>query len=235
LVAKRVAGVAGAAAGGAAGGFFNNPGAIALAGIAITIVTSLLIFRKDISNFFGNLSLPQLPEIALPSFPDINIDFPTFEFPEFPDITFPDINIDFPDFDFGNIFSPQVDEERMDVPFGEGGQEIDIVPDVTGGRADRLAGVIDQETPDVVVTETPTDTGTLFEVSIGGNEPEGVVSGDPDVSGFDFTPLTTLSDIINEFGVSASQAADILGQGLQNFGDFIFGTNTGSGFAGEGA
>lgn len=234
MVAKRVAGVAGSAA----GGFFNNPGVVAILGIAITVITSLLIFRKDIGSFFSNLGSVEFPEINLPDINFPTFEFPTFEFPSLPDITFPtfefpDINIDFPSFDFGNIFEPSVDEERMDVPFGDDGQEIDIVPDVTGGRADRLDDVItEDEIPDVVVTETETETGTLFEVSIGGNEPIDV-SGDPDVSGFDFSPFTTLSDIIDEFGVSASQAADILGEGLMNFGDFLFGTNTGSG--GQGA
>lgn len=130
MVAKKAAGIAGSAAGGAAGGFFNNPGVIALAGIAITIVTTLLIFRKDISEFFGNLRLPEFPEINLPGLPDIT--FPTFEFPDitFPEFNFPefpDINITFPEFNFPE-FPTFGDPERMDVPFGEDGQEIDVVP-----------------------------------------------------------------------------------------------------------
>jgi len=94
LVAKRAAGVAGSAAGGVAGGFLNNPGAVAAIGIVVAIVTSLLIFRKDISEFFSGLGNITLPEITFPDFPDIT-------FPDFPDITFPD----FPDFpDFASIF-----------------------------------------------------------------------------------------------------------------------------------
>jgi len=130
LVAKKAAGIAGSAAGSAAGGFFNNPGVIALAGIAITIVTTLLIFRKDISEFFGNLrfpELPGLPDITFPTFEFPDITFPTFEFPEFNFPEFPDINITFPEFNFPE-FPTFGDPERMDVPFGDDGQEIDVVP-----------------------------------------------------------------------------------------------------------
>jgi len=234
LVAKRVAGVAGAAAGGAAGGFFGNPATIAALGIFITIVTSLLIFRKDIGNFFGGLGQIELPDINLPEITFPTFEFPTFEFPSLPDITFPTFDFEFPEITFPEF--PTFEFPDFSNLFGGGDmqdEDVDVIPDVTGGRADRLRDVItEDEIPDVVITESPTETGTLFEVSIGGNEPL-VESGDPDVSGFDFTPFTTLSDIINEFGVSASQAADILGQGLNNFGDFLFGTNTGSG--GQGA
>jgi len=110
MVAKKAAGVAGSAA----GGFFNNPGAI-VATLGVTaIVALLLIFRKDISNFFGstfgeaavagagaaissgfesageNISNffgnIELPSFELPSFELPSFELPSFEFPSFPDI-----------------------------------------------------------------------------------------------------------------------------------------------------
>ena len=57
------------------------------------------------------------------------------QFPSFPDIGIPDIP------------RPFVGPERMDVPLGGTGQIIDIVPDVTGGRAERLEGVIGPTEP----------------------------------------------------------------------------------------
>jgi len=129
LVAKQ----AGQAAGGFFGGIANNPGIVAIAGIAITVLTTLLIFRKDIQGFFGNLKFPELPGLPDITFP--TFEFPDITFPDFPDITFPefnfpefpDINITFPEFNFPE-FPTFGDPERMDVPFGEDGQEIDVVP-----------------------------------------------------------------------------------------------------------
>lgn len=153
MVAKRIASTAGAGAGGFAGGFFNNPGVVIGLGLVTAIVAGLLLFQNDIRKFFGDVGEGfgqiQLPSINLP-----DITFPSFEFPDikFPDITFPSFDIDFPSFDFqfpdfGQMFedfSKQfVPEERQDVPFGDTEQIIDVVPDVTGGRAGRLAGVID--------------------------------------------------------------------------------------------
>jgi len=240
LVAKQ----AGQVAGGFVGGIANNPGIVAIAGILITVVTTLLIFRKDIANFFSGFG--QLPEITFPSLPDIT--FPTFEFPElpslpditfptfeFPDITFPEFpTFEFPTFEFPNIFG-EGDQDGGDLPpgFQENPEFVDdptmfLPPDDI------------EEIPGVTVTETPTDTGTLFSVEIGQApepEPDPIISGplDPDVSGFDFNPFTTLSDIINQFGVSASQASDILAGALSNFGGFDFGTNVSSEIELEGA
>jgi len=115
LVAKRVAATAGAGAGGFAGGFLNNPGALAAIGIVVSIITTLVIFRKDISEFFSGLGQITLPDITFPDFPDIT-------FPDFPDITFPD----FPDFpDFTSIF------ENFFNQFGGGGAGgLPLPPDV---------------------------------------------------------------------------------------------------------
>lgn len=117
MVVKRAAATAGAGAGGFAGGFLNNPGALAAIGIVVTIVTTLLVFRKDISEFFSGLGKIEFPDITLPdiTFPD----FPDITFPDFPDITFPE----FPD--FGSIF------ENFFNQFGGGGTGgLPLPPDV---------------------------------------------------------------------------------------------------------
>lgn len=159
MVAKRVAGVAGAGAGGFAGGFLNNPGALAAIGIVITIVTSLLIFRKDISNFFSNLGkielpdLPQLPSFDI-SFPDItfpSITFPSFEFPsfEFPSFSFPEIP---------SLPSEQTPEQQLEI-FGQllSEQEESIVETIEGilsggGGAEEVAEVITEEFPESITS-----------------------------------------------------------------------------------
>jgi len=136
VVAKR--------AGQFAGGFLNNPGALAAIGIVVSIITTLVIFRNDIRNFFGgigeglgsiDITLPtiNLPSFELPSFELPSFELPSFELPSFELPSFEDVFM---------VPSPFVEEERIDVPFGEDEQIIDIVPDVTGGRGERLRGVI---------------------------------------------------------------------------------------------
>jgi len=74
------------------GGFFNNPGLVAIAGIGI----ALFIFRKPIQEAFanfgtsiGNLGNITLPEIKLPEIKLPDITLPGL--PTLPDITFPPI------------------------------------------------------------------------------------------------------------------------------------------------
>ncbi len=145
MVAKRVAGVAGSAAGSAAGGLLNNPGAIAAVFGITAIVSLLLIFRKDISGFFGGLKFPEFPEIKFPEFPDITFpDFPDINI-EFPDITFPD----FPDFpDFESLFQQFFNQ------FFNGGGDEQIIPGETDegvtfppGCTVTPEGIIDCPTP----------------------------------------------------------------------------------------
>jgi len=119
------------------GGILNNPGAIILGGIAI----ALLFFSSDIRKAFGSFG-ESFGKIELP---DINL--PQFNFPEinFPEIKLPEFN--FPELPSLSEFNPFgipafVDKERIDVEFGDTGQIIDVVPDVTGGTAERLRNVI---------------------------------------------------------------------------------------------
>jgi len=137
LVAKQ----AGQAAGGFAGGFFNNPGVVAVIGIVAAILIPLLIFRKNIAEFFNqgvqlpdvNIEIPnpfegfefpnpfegfEFPSFELPSFELPSFEFPSFELPsfEFPSIDLPDLPgvID-------DIFNPQ------DAPTGESeGEAVDF-------------------------------------------------------------------------------------------------------------
>lgn len=96
MVLKRVSGAAGSGAGGFLGGFFNNPGVVIIAALAVVFV----FFSGDIRKAFGSLGESigsigdvQLPDITLPTFNFPEITFPTFEFPE---ITLPEL----PDFSF---------------------------------------------------------------------------------------------------------------------------------------
>jgi len=100
----------GRGAGGFLGGFFNNPGVVIIAGLAV----ALFLFRDKISEGFGQLA-EGIGNIGNVEFPDIS----------FPEISFPEINIEFPEFpDFGSIFEDFFNQ------FGGGGEPgpVDIVP-----------------------------------------------------------------------------------------------------------
>jgi len=135
------------AVGGGIGAFFNNPGTIILGALAI----GLLFFQKDIREAFGSLG-SSLGE----GFGNIDINLPEFNFPEikfpdfnFPDFKFPDFNLDFGGFDFGDPFKGI--QEGIDTiidqftnPLDPGRdpgttteEDIDVIPDTTGGLAER--------------------------------------------------------------------------------------------------
>jgi len=73
-----------------------------------------------------------------------------------------------------------------------------------------------------IVSDLP--PGFEIFVTPGSNVPGGSISETP------ITCNSTLGFIIDKLGVTASQAADIRAQACNDFGDFDFGTNTGSGF-----
>jgi len=75
--------VAGRGVGTGVGAALSSPFGIAGLGIAAVIIL-LVIFRKDIGEFFAGLKFPEFPKIEFPDFPDINIDFP--DFPDLPDL-----------------------------------------------------------------------------------------------------------------------------------------------------
>jgi len=122
-------------------GFFSDitggiEGAKELGETAKVLNENLLSNLKGIQDllsgeFFKDFKLPEF------KFPEFNFDFPEFKFPEF----------NFPIVEIPVIPSPDVPPERMDVPFPteeDPSKTIDIVPDVTGGRGDRLRDVIDK-------------------------------------------------------------------------------------------
>ncbi len=246
MVAKQ----AGQVAGGFAGGFLNNPGVVAVLGIAITVITSLLIFRKDIADFFGGLSVPQIPEINI-SLPEIT--FP--ELPSFPEITFPDFpEITFPDFPDINIFGGGDGDDF--VPFSQETNAEDfpteeplpatcecgstIVQDASG-NVTQTCLACEVDTPTVPEEGDPEFIGPVQPDEPELELPPGFVGGGPSFEGgtiFDFeepAPFeigigTTLNEIINALGVSATEAANLLFEATE-FGtsSFSFGTNVDGG------
>jgi len=222
VVAKKVAGVAGSAAGGFAGGFFNNPGLIAIIGIIAAIGIPLLIFRKNIADFFsGGIQLPDinLPSINLPdiTFPSFDFEFPSFEFPE---ITFP--SVDLPDIGgvlgsigetitqaAGTVLNPQdaptTESEGTAVDFTESGMA--AARGERGGATDEaLEDAIEQ---DFGVTVAPTLLDSVIAPFTGGG---------PSFEGGTIfeTPIEflSLSQIIDRFMVSATEAASIRAEAI---------------------
>jgi len=175
------------------GGILNNPGAVALGAIAIALLFFAGDIRKAFAGFGESFGKIELPDINLPEF-----NFPEITFPEF---NFPDFNIDFGGFgetitkgldDISKTFVPP---ESVDVPFGDTGQIIDVVPDTTGGKAGLLDKVINP--PEPVDTQLPSQDDSLNIPTIIGGET-------PFLSG-------SLTNIINQIAqlttLSESQAA----------------------------
>jgi len=137
------------------GGFFNNPGLVAIAlGIG-----ALLVFRKPITEAFANFKLPDI------NLPDVN--FGDFKFPDF-DFKFPDFNLDFGGFDFGDplkAIQDSIDKivvqfSNLDKPGREMGTtpDPDVIPVFGGGLAERREGL---EDPVITVDEMDLPPSTL--------------------------------------------------------------------------
>jgi len=205
-------------------------------------------------------SLPDIsfPDITFPTFEFPTFEFPDITFPELPSFEFP--TFEFPDifniFGNGEPDEPIETSPEVTAAIEEFGNEnLQIVQDAEGnitvtqrpqeeflGRepifrdAERFA----RDFPEVFTerdaflqgggalrdqfVESRLDTEQVFQgggVSfIGGSVSE--------------TPVSelSLSQIIDRFNVTASQAADIRARARDDFGDFDFGTNTGSGIFG---
>ena len=200
-----------------------------MAGLGILAIVVL----KGGRDLFGALSTVKLPSVG-----DISL----------PNITLPEIN--FPAFNFPNPFQSSDPAESIRV-----GNEDDPFFNTEGETAIPATGfntAISQDAEGNVVTtfEDPA-TGDIF---IPAGEPMGaleeVVRRDTiDNNNFgqvDFgqaeggfftggqineTPIgnLSLSQIVDRFNVSASQAANIQAEAQNNFGNFDFGSNTGSG------
>jgi len=219
---------AGSFLGGGLGGFLSSPFGLGSLGVVALGIT-LFIFRDRISDFFqkGISDLGQ-------GIGNINIDLPEINFPEinFPEITFPEIK--FPD--FGQIFGGNGDDKSIlageqDVPIG-GGFTADIPPDTT---IDPDTGIVTSDTPPILnippdiekeLKETIQERNLRArEAASGVNQVQTELETDQQFFGFGqgfeggvirATPIEnlSLSQIIDRFMVTASQAADIRAQAI---------------------
>lgn len=199
-------------------GFISkNPTVIGLGILAVT----LFIFRDRIANFvsggitgtgqaigqagagigefFGGLELPTLPEITLPSLPEVTL-------PTLPTVELPEVDAGIPFIDplgqglggffgaiadfFGNIFQPAAPT----VPGDAGMEGLPIVPEVPVAPPIAVAPSIAEQVIAPFIGGGPSfEGGFIFE-----------------------TPIQnlSLSQIIDRFMVTASQAADIRAQAI---------------------
>ena len=228
MVVKKAAATAGAGAGGFLGGLFNNPGVIILGALAIII----LFFQGDIRRAFG--SLGEGISQGIGGLGNIDITLPEFNFPDitFPDITLPSLFPEAPPSQFpdlppgglegiplepGGVNPPEAPTAPtpIDVALSEGATPSDIA-DIIGIQPDDpnqapglfqpptqelppLAGSIAQIIDQLVPIPSPT-TIPESQLNIGGFQGEAISA-----------PLGALplSQIIEMFNVTASQAANI--------------------------
>jgi len=249
---KRAAATAGAGAGGFAGGFFSSPTFIILGALAVI----LLFFQGDIRKAFENLgkidiTLPEFPEIKLPEFPEITLP----EFPELPD--FGQIFADFfamfggeptlqpppageEETPLGTVTTPEgctIDPvtgiiECPTPPTFDVCEEFPELCEPCAPNEERLGGICRPISPEPIPEpEPPFEEPEPFEPPI--ELPAGFVGAGISFEGGTIfetpTEFLSLSQIIDKFNVSASKAADILARAKDDFGDFDFGTSTGSG------
>jgi len=223
------------------GGIFNNPGIVILGALAI----GLLFFQKDIKNAFGSLGQGlgniTLPEINLPTINLPTINLPEIKFPEFkfPEITFPTI--------FGNgLEKPLKMVEDTGLLTQEETLACECGTSITQDAFGNVNNVCKQCAtvgPNPALALEPSDA-ELFAKDFPEPFSPVIVSNLP--SGFDVfqtpgssfvgaainpTPIQnlSLSQIIDKFSVTASQAANIKAIDKDDFGDFDFGSNTGGG------
>jgi len=231
------------AAGSFLGGLFGNP----VVALLLLGLGALLIFRKDITNFLdkgiGNITLP---DITLPEFK-----FPEFTFPEFP-------KFEFPKFEFPSIFGNGLEQpQKMVEDTGLLTQEEtlacecgSVITQDAFGNVNNVckqcqapvgmnpalalepsdAELFARDFPEPFVP-VPVETTPII-----ADLPQGFEAFQVGDSGFvgaqiNPTPIQnlSLSQIIDMFDVSASQAANILAIAKDDFRDFDFGTNTGGG------
>jgi len=216
MVLNRLSEASGRGAGGFLGGVANNPGIVAIAGIALL----LAFFSGDIRKAFGSLgeSLGKFGSIQLP-----DIQFPSFEFPQ----------IEFPD-----VIGP------VQEAFGEAGEAVGgvggAIEEFFGGISDAITSVITPGTGDPIESTdfttvgqagARTDRRSITEETQFQQIMEGVVAAPEVVSllpgdqvfggggvsfegGFIFeNPIDTLTEVLAAFPqLTASQAADFLAQ-----------------------
>jgi len=236
---ERAASAAGRTAGTSAGSFFggisNNPGIIIIA----LVLGALFLFKDKIAEGIGGLG-EGLGQVNI-ELPEIN--FPEINFPEFPDVfgdtgkTFQDAADSTGDFfgdlqkQFNDFFArPLTEADQFD---DSGISDIDITPKGEPAVIFRDAEIFAKDFPEEFKELTPAQQ---FGISKG-VLPSGFEFVQPDPSGqfgggsINPTPIKnlSLSQIIDKFDVSASQAANILAIAKDDFSSFDFGTNTGRG------
>jgi len=209
---------------------------------------------------FPDITFPSLPDIKFPDITFPTFEFPTFEFPtiEFPTFEFPSFDFGTEGIDGGflqtlqdqfnqfikdsqtnldnllNINQGLTQDDQFDFSGLVGG----VSPTPSGEPAVPFndAALFAQDFPEPFI---PNEIPTPF------TPPPVIISEFPDQEftggGVSFiggsvteTPVCqlSLSQIIDKFGVSASQAANMKAIACDDFGDFDFGTNTGSGIFG---
>jgi len=226
----------------------KNPSLIALGALGI----GLFIFRDKISGFFSDITggaktanilgenllsnLQGTQDLLL----GVNKFFTDFKFPE---ITFPEFNFTLPDF-----FPPTAADVGTDIDKAlAGGATAEDIADIIGidptdpnqDPTKFLPPDLPPKEPTVIFRDAEIfakdfpETFKELPVSDFKPLPSGFEGGGVSFEGgaiFE-TPIAnlSLSQIIDKFMVTASQAADIRGRARDDFGDFDFGTNTGGG------
>jgi len=246
---------AGRGIGATIGTALSSPFGLGTLGV-VALLGGLIIFRDRISSFFagipaaaaaglGDINI-QLPEIKFPEIKLPEINFPDITLPSFPTILPPNF------FGGGELEQPQkmVEDTGLlpDPTVCECGSS--IVQDAFGNVnqvCKQCEGPISNTFPqgmdpalllepsdaELFASQAPTLTPAQEFVS---NLPQGFEAFQTEGSSFvgaqiNPTPIQnlSLSQIIDQFGVTASQAANIQAIAADDFGDFDFGTNTGGG------
>jgi len=193
------------------GGFFNNPGLVAIAlGIG-----ALLVFRKPIQEAFASFgeNFGKIPDITLPEikFPEIKFpEWPEFKFPEWPEFKFPE----WPEYKFPEW--PQVEDplnlfDFFNNLFKGNGEGVMQEPLIT-----TTFGTVPESPPPIVIGDfNPFQTiGTETDIIVPKGDELGLGGGPSFISGvttFGSNIVDSLSEVLNIFpNLTASQARDTL-------------------------
>jgi len=225
------------------GGIFNNPGIVVLGALGI----GLLFFAGDIRKAFGSLGESISGGIGDITLPAINL--PTINLPEinFPEIKFPEIKL--PSIFGGNGLEMPLkmvedtglltQEETLACECGSTitqdafGNVNNVCKACGPGPGMNPALALEPSDAELFASQAPSITPVQEFIS---NLPGGFQAFQTPGSSFvgaqiNPTPIAnlSLSQIIDKFMVTASQAANIKAIASDDFGNFDFGTNTGGG------
>jgi len=197
------------------GGFLSSPFGLGTLGV-VALGIGLFLFRDKIADFFSG-GLTGLGKAVNEGVGGIGESFAGFQFPSIslPEITFPDFNI------FAQQQSPLTEAQQFDFSGLVGG----VSPVPTGEPADifRDAARFAQDFPEPFVPRDPvkealTDTSIQVAPSLLDQIVKPFTGGGVSFEGGGIfeTPIAnlSLSQIIDKFMVTASQAADIRAQAI---------------------